>query len=64
MRSEKMKAGLTSEAIVTVGSDGTILFITRSIEQLLGFDAGELVGRNVVEFVKSSPVSFRRLRAK
>ncbi len=48
---DKIMAGLTSDAIVTVDSDGTILFVTRTIEQKLGHSAGELIGRSIFEFI-------------
>ncbi len=52
MRSDQIQTGVTAcEAIATVDSDGTILFASRSIEQLFGYPVIELVGRNLIDFV-------------
>lgn len=51
MRSRKIKSGLTSEAIVTVDSDGTILFASRSLENILGYCVEDLIGRDFREFL-------------
>ncbi len=69
MRSAKFIAGISvSEALVTVSADGAILFVSRSMEQLFGFESSELIGRNIVEFIpehyqRRHSVRFRKFLA-
>ncbi len=45
-----------TDGICLVGSDGTVLATTPAIERMLGFDAGELVGRNGLELLHPDDV--------
>src|SRR5688500_9615868 len=59
-----------SETITTLDSDGTILFVTRAIEQIFGFECGEMVGLNALDLIpedarREQSIRFKRfLRGK